>query len=76
VKPVSATWPDTNGRFELVLPSTVRGKTLRFWQSDFQTYQTNVANPGGPVDLKAWPTALSPRVPRDTAFLRAPDPAP
>jgi alcohol dehydrogenase (cytochrome c) len=76
VHPVSATWPDTKGRFELVLPSSVRGKVLRFWQSDFQTYQTTVATPGGEVDLKAWPTALSPRVPRDTAFLRAPDPAP
>jgi hypothetical protein len=72
VQPVSATWPDARGRFELVLPASVRGKTLRFWQSDFQAYQTIVAIPGGKVDLKAWPTALSPRVPRDTAFLRVP----
>jgi len=70
VRPISATWPDVQGRFQLILPASVAGKTLRFWQSDFQTYQTNAVTPGGPVDLKAWPTALSPRVPRDTAFLR------
>jgi hypothetical protein len=74
VKPVSATWPDVQGRFQLILPASVSGKTLRFWQNDFQTYQTNAVTvtPGGAVDLKAWPTALSPRVARDTAFLRAP----
>ena len=70
VKPVSATWPDRNGRFELVLPASVRGKTLRFWQSDFEAYQTIAAVPGGPVDLKAWPAALSDRVPRDLGFAR------
>ena len=70
VHPVSATWPDAQGRFQLILPASVAGKTLRFWQNDFQTYQTTVVTPGGAVDLKAWPTALSPRVARDTAFLR------
>ena len=72
VRPLSATWPDATGRFELILPATVRGKTLRFWQSDFQAYQTTPATPGGRVDLKAWPAALAPRVARDTAFARVP----
>ena len=72
VRPVSATWPDASGRFELVLPASVRGKTLRFWQSDFQAYQTTAAAPGGKVDLKAWPAALSPRVARDLGFVRVP----
>jgi hypothetical protein len=76
VHPVSATWPDEKGRFQLVLPASVGGKILRFWQSDYQAYQSTLAIPGGQVDLAAWPTALSPRVPRDTAFLRAPDTAP
>ena len=70
VKPVSATWPDASGRFQLVLPASVRGKTLRFWQSDFEAYQTIPAVPGGRVDLKAWPAALSDRVPRDLGFVR------
>jgi hypothetical protein len=50
----------------------VRGKTLRFWQSDFEAYQTIAARPGGSVDLKAWPRKLSERVARDIGFVRAP----
>jgi hypothetical protein len=72
IRPVSARWPDVRGRFELVLPPSARGTTLRFWESDFQAYSRAVARPGGPVDLVSWPTGLSPRVTRDVAFLRAP----
>ena len=43
MQPVSATWPDAKGRFELVLPASVGGKTLRFWQSDFQAFTTAAA---------------------------------
>jgi hypothetical protein len=74
VKPVSATWPDAKGNFSVVLPASASGKILRLWQSDFQAYQTNAATPGGRIDLKGWPTGLSPRVARDTAFVRAPSP--
>lgn len=72
VKPVAARWPDAQGRFSLTLPASVRGTTLRFWQSDFQSFSRAPATGGGPVDLAAWPTALSPRVSRDTAFLKVP----
>jgi PQQ-dependent dehydrogenase (methanol/ethanol family) len=72
IRPVSARWPDLRGRFTLVLPASARGKTLRFWESDFQAFSRAVARPGGPVDLTGWPTGLSPRVARDVAFLRAP----
>ena len=72
IRPVSARWPDARGRFTLVLPASASGRTLRFWQSDFQAFSRVPARPGGPVDLAAWPTALSPRVARDVAFLRAP----
>jgi alcohol dehydrogenase (cytochrome c) len=72
IKPVSARWPDRSGRFSIVLPASARGKTLRFWESDFQSYSRTVARPGGLVDLAAWPSALSPRASRDVAFLRAP----
>ncbi len=72
VKPIAARWPDKKGRFSLTLPASVRGKTLRFWQSDFQTFSRFPATAGGQVDLSAWPTALSPRVSRDTAFVSVP----
>ncbi len=72
IKPLAASWPDARGRFSLTLPASVRGKTLRFWQSDFQSYSRFPAQAGGAVDLAAWPTALSPRVSRDTAFVTIP----
>jgi hypothetical protein len=72
IKPVAARWPDAKGRFSLTLPASARGKTVRFWQSDFQSFSRFPATPGGAVDLAAWPTALSPRVSRDTAFLKIP----
>jgi alcohol dehydrogenase (cytochrome c) len=72
VKPISARWPDRNGRFSLVLPRSVRGKTLRFWESTLQAFSTFAARPGGPVDLRTWPSGLSPRVPRDVTSLRVP----
>lgn len=72
VKPVAAQWPDAKGRFRLVLPASVRGKTLRLWQSSFQAFATFPAKPGGAVDLRTWPTALSPRVSTGTANVRAP----
>jgi hypothetical protein len=53
----------------LLLPATVRGKTLRLWESDFASFSRVPAIPGGPVDLHAWPRKLSPRVARDMAFV-------
>ena len=72
IRPVSARWPDDHGRFELVLPSSARGRMLSFWESDFLAFSRTVARPGGAVDLAVWPTGLSPRVSRDVAFLRVP----
>jgi hypothetical protein len=72
IRPVSARWPDARGRFALVLPPSARGQVLRLWESDLQAFSRVPARPGGTVDLRAWPTALSPRVARDVAFVRAP----
>jgi alcohol dehydrogenase (cytochrome c) len=69
IAPLSARWPDKHGRFSLLLPSSVRGKTLRFWESDFATFSRSPATPGGTVDAAAWPKKLSPRVARDVAFI-------
>jgi hypothetical protein len=69
VKPLSARWPARDGRFSLLLPQDVRGKVLRFWESDFAAFSGTTASPGGAVDLRGWPRKLSPRVARDVAFL-------
>jgi len=70
VRPLAARWPDGRGRFSLLLPASVRGKTLHFWESDFVTFSRSSAGPGSAVDLHAWPSALSARVPRDLARVR------
>jgi PQQ-dependent dehydrogenase (methanol/ethanol family) len=73
VKPVgTAQWPDAQGRFRLVLPASTRGKTVRLWQSSFQAFSSFPAKPGGLVDLKTWPTGLSPRVSTGTASIQVP----
>jgi alcohol dehydrogenase (cytochrome c) len=63
VKPISATWPDAKGRFTLVLPKLARGTSLRFWESDFVTFSTLAARPGGPVQVSSMPSALTNRIP-------------
>ena len=72
VKPVAAQWPDAKGRFRLVLPASVRGRTVQLWQSSFQAFATFPARPGGAVDLRTWPTGLSPRVSTGTANVKLP----
>lgn len=70
--PLAAQWPDAKGRFRLVLPVSVRGKTVRLWQSSFQAFASFPATPGGAVDLRTWPTGLWPRVSTGTASVRLP----
>jgi hypothetical protein len=70
IKPLSVRWPDTQGRFSLVLPHLARGTTLRFWESNFETFSTVVARPGGPADPAAMPQRLTPRIPSGIAVVR------
>jgi hypothetical protein len=72
VRPVSARWPDTSGNFSFVLPASMRGKTVRFWQDLRELFQTFPATPGGPVDLTNWPSALTSRVPQGFQTLALP----
>ena len=72
VRPVSAHWPDRNGNFSLVLPASMRGKTVRFWENYRQLFQTFPATAGGLVDLTNWPSALLPRVPQGFQTLTLP----
>jgi PQQ-dependent dehydrogenase (methanol/ethanol family) len=72
VKPLTERWPDAKGRFSMVLPASVRGKSLRFWENRRQFFSRFVARPGGPVDLASWPTVLGDAVPAGLAVLRVP----
>lgn len=69
VKPVSATWTDARGGFQLVLPGSVKGQTLGFWETDLEAFSSaaGLQKAGGPIDVATWPKALTARVARDLA---------
>jgi PQQ-dependent dehydrogenase (methanol/ethanol family) len=72
ITPVSATWPDANGNFELVLPASASGLTVTFWQADKQFFSTSTATPGGTVDLGVYPKAIPSDAPQGIAKLALP----
>jgi hypothetical protein len=72
IRPVSVQWPDARGSFSMVLPRSVRGKTIRFWENQRQSFSPVDARPGGPVDLRTWPTQLGSAAPAGLATLKLP----
>ena len=64
VRPVSATWLDSKGAFEMVLPARLAGKTVALWEAKLNLFSRQEAKPGGPIDLAGWPTALPSDAPR------------
>jgi alcohol dehydrogenase (cytochrome c) len=69
VKPLSETWPDARGTFRMVLPASVRGKTLHFWENRRQFFSRFSAAPGKAVDLASWPSGLGDATPVGLASL-------
>lgn len=72
LRPLLGRWPDAQGRFSLLLPRSVRGQTLRFWQNPVDAYSPSAAAPGSPVAAQLWPADLPAAAPRDLASLRVP----
>lgn len=72
VTPLSARWGDAEGRFEIVLPATVAGKTVRFWQSRLRAFSRTEASPGGEVDVDYWPETVPENAPRELDELELP----
>ncbi|HEY1777870.1 MAG TPA: PQQ-binding-like beta-propeller repeat protein [Solirubrobacteraceae bacterium] len=72
VVPRSVTWPNAKGQFSMVLPSSVRGRTLSVFENQTQVLSRFSANPGSAVDLKSWPSALPSTAPVAVATLTAP----
>ena len=54
------------------IPASARGQTITFWQNYRQFFSRFAANPGGPVDLASWPSALQARVAQGLSPLRIP----
>jgi alcohol dehydrogenase (cytochrome c) len=72
VRPVSATWPDARGTFRLVLPSSVRGKTVSFWLDQRQVFTRLPARPGGPAAPGSFPSSPRPQAPQGLLRVRLP----
>ncbi len=72
IHPVSATWPDASGRFQLVLPSSARGLSVSFWEAQRQFFSAASTKPGGPVDLSIYPKSLPSNAPQGLATLKLP----
>jgi alcohol dehydrogenase (cytochrome c) len=71
VKPLSASWPDANGRFRLTLPASVRGKRLSVWEDLDQVFSGFPATPGGRFDMKSYPAKVLQRYPQGMASVVA-----
>jgi hypothetical protein len=72
VKPASVTWPDEHGHFTMVLPASVAGKTVAWWQDFTRYFSTIQAAPGGEIDVNHWPDTLDPLVPYGFAQITLP----
>ena len=73
IKPVSATWPDASGRFQLVLPASARGVVAKLWESDRQFFSTTPAKPGGNAATAAYPTSLASETPQALLTVKLPN---
>jgi alcohol dehydrogenase (cytochrome c) len=71
IKPLSASWPDRNGRFRITLPASARGKRLSIWQNLDQVFSAFPATPGGRFDMRSYPTKVLQRYPQGMASIVA-----
>jgi len=72
VLPLSATWPDAQGRFTITLPHALAGHTVSLWESELQLFSTVRAVPGAPIGLDSWPRAMPQNAARDVTTIRLP----
>ncbi|MDX6560492.1 MAG: hypothetical protein QOD65_306, partial [Gaiellales bacterium] len=71
VRPLSASWPDRNGRFRLTLPASVRGQKLSVWEDVSQFFSSFEATPGGRFDMTSYPRKVLQRYPQGMASIVA-----
>ncbi len=70
VRPVSVTWLDAAGSFQLELPASITGKTVTLWEAKLRLFSRAEAKVGGPIELRDWPATLAPDAARDVAVVR------
>jgi hypothetical protein len=67
VAPLSATWPDEHGFFELVLPARARQANLSFYEAPGYYFSRSEAKPGEIVLQELWPGQPPEDAPRVSA---------
>ena len=72
VRPVSITWPDRSGRFKIVLPRGLAGKTVSLFEAVLQLFSRTPAQPGQPIALESWPRTLPSDAPRGVVSVHLP----
>jgi hypothetical protein len=71
IRPLQATWPDRRGAFRLVLPKSMRGKTVSFWMDRRQVFTRSAAS-GGPVAPGVFPSSPRAAAPQGLLRIRLP----
>jgi hypothetical protein len=71
IRPLSASWPDGNGRFRITLPASARGQKLNVWEDLGQFFSSFAATPGGRFDMKSYPAQVLQRYPQGMASIMA-----
>jgi len=70
IRPLSVTWPDASGRFQITLPASLAGQKVSLWEAKLDLFSRAAAKPGGAVDLASWPKTLPGAAPRDLVSIR------
>jgi alcohol dehydrogenase (cytochrome c) len=71
IRPLSASWPDRNGRFRITLPASARGQKLHVWEDLGQFFSSFAATPGGRFDMQSYPAQVLQRFPQGMASIIA-----
>lgn len=58
VDPDEATWTTKDGRFRMVLPASLAGKTVSLWERSAKVFLKAAAKPGAAIEKDVWPAKL------------------
>jgi hypothetical protein len=65
VRPLSTTWLDRAGRFQIILPQKLAGQPVALWEGKLNIFSRHEAKAGATIDLVEWPKELAREVPRN-----------
>jgi hypothetical protein len=72
IVPVSGTWPDRKGNFSLVLPKSLAGKVVTFYEAGAPRFSAFTAVAGKKADRMSWTTQLGISTPRGVGRIKLP----